>query len=411
MDEQRYKKFYVDWWNIRSSTIYVLIASVLFIGLIGGAIWYGSRNNWFQVTEEGEVPKDAAKIVSFEGEVRITRAATRETILVTRETYVAAGDTVQTQADGRAVIQMIDGSVYSVRPNSTVVVRDTTSLFGGKNVRVRVDGGQLNVRTDEQGADVKNIVELGDSENQLGPKTDASFNADGTAGGEIRVSRGGIETTIAGETTSLAENTYATVNNGRLSAREKLMQPPRPVTPANSEQIVDGGGGISAAFVWQDPEENPAVNFYLQVSRSPTFSQDSILVDRNGLAARDFRLAGLTPGTYYWRLKATGRSGQVTNWSDAWKFTVVRGNGGVNIDVSEWKIEPVGGNIYIVNGRTSAGMIVRAAGRETFASADGTFKIQISSPSTEIAVEVGDGRGNRAVFIVSLRSGVLLRRL
>lgn len=411
MDEQRYKKFYVDWWNIRSSTIYALIASVLFIGLIGGAIWYGSRNNWFQVTEEGEVPKDAAKIVSFEGEVRITRAATRETILVTRETYVAAGDTVQTQADGRAVIQMIDGSVYSVRPNSTVVVRDTTSLFGGKNVRVRVDGGQLNVRTDEQGADVKNIVELGDSENQLGPKTDASFNADGTAGGEIRVSRGGIETTIAGETTSLAENTYATVNNGRLSAREKLMQPPRPVTPANSEQIVDGGGGISAAFVWQDPEENPAVNFYLQVSRSPTFSQDSILVDRNGLAARDFRLAGLTPGTYYWRLKATGRSGQVTNWSDAWKFTVVRGNGGVNIDVSEWKIEPVGGNIYIVNGRTSAGMIVRAAGRETFASADGTFKIQISSPSTEIAVEVGDGRGNRAVFIVSLRSGALLRRL
>lgn len=411
MDEQRYKKFYVDWWNIRSSTIYALIASVLFIGLIGGAIWYGSRNNWFQVTEEGEVPKDAAKIVSFEGEVRITRAATRETILVTRETYVAAGDTVQTQADGRAVIQMIDGSVYSVRPNSTVVVRDTTSLFGGKNVRVRVDGGQLNVRTDEQGADVKNIVELGDSENQLGPKTDASFNADGTAGGEIRVSRGGIETTIAGETTSLAENTYATVNKGRLSAREKLMQPPRPVTPANSEQIVDGGGGISAAFVWQDPEENPAVNFYLQVSRSPTFSQDSILVDRNGLAARDFRLAGLTPGTYYWRLKATGRSGQVTNWSDAWKFTVVRGNGGVNIDVSEWKIEPVGGNIYIVNGRTSAGMIVRAAGRETFASADGTFKIQISSPSTEIAVEVGDGRGNRAVFIVSLRSGALLRRL
>ncbi len=411
MDEQRYKKFYVDWWNIRSSTIYLLIASVLFIGLIGGAIWYGSRNNWFQVTEEGEVPKDAAKIVSFEGEVRITRAATRETILVTRETYVAAGDTVQTQADGRAVIQMIDGSVYSVRPNSTVVVRDTTSLFGGKNVRVRVDGGQLNVRTDEQGADVKNIVELGDSENQLGPKTDASFNADGTTGGEIRVSRGGIETTIAGETTSLTENTYATVNSGRLSAREKLMQPPRPVSPANSEQIVDGGGGVSAVFTWQDPEENPAANFYLQVSRAPTFSQDSILVDRNGLASREFRLAGLMPGTYYWRLKATGRSGQITNWSDAWKFTVVRGSGNVNIDVSEWKIEPVGGNIYIVNGRTSPGMIVRAAGRDTFAVADGTFKLQVSSPSTEIAVEVGDGRGNRAVFIVSLRSGTFLRKL
>lgn len=411
MDEQRYKKFYVDWWNIRSSTIYVLIASVLFLGLIGGGIWWGSKNNWFQVTDNGEIPKDSAKIISFEGEVRITRAATRETILVTRETYVAAGDTVQTQADGRAVIQMIDGSVYSVRPNSTVVVRDTTSLFGGKNVRVRVDGGQLNVRTDEQGADVKNIVELGDSENQLGPKTDASFNADGNAGGEIRVSRGGIETTIAGETTSLSENTYATVNNGRLSAREKLMQPPRPASPANSEQIVDGGGGVSVAFTWLDPEENPAANFYIQLSKAPGFLSDSILVDRSGLASRDFRLSGLTPGTYYWRLKATGRSGQVTNWSDAWKFTVVRGSPSTDIDAGEWKVESLGGTVYMISGYTQPGRVIRAAGRDTFAASDGAFKLQISSPSTEVAVEVGDGRGSRAVFIISLRSGKLLRRL
>lgn len=411
MDEQQYKKFYVDWWNVRNSTIYGIVAVVLFAGLIGGGIWYGSKNNWFQAAVDGEIPKDAAKIVSFEGEVRITRAATRETILVTRETYVAAGDTVQTQADGRAVIQMIDGSVYSVRPNSTVVVRDTTSLFGGKNVRVRVDGGQLNVRTDEQGADVKNIVELGDSENQLGPKTDASFNADGTTGGEIRVSRGGIETTIAGETTSLTENTYATVNGGRLTAREKLMLPPRPVSPANSEQLVDGGGGVSVAFRWQDPEENPAASFYLQLSKAPGFLSDSILVDRNGLASRDFRLTGLAPGTYYWRLKATGRSGQVTNWSDAWKFIVVRGVASTDIDASEWKVESLGGTVYVVSGRTQPGRVIRATGRDTFAAADGTFKLQVSSPSTEIAVEVGDGRGNRAVFIVSLRSGTLLRRL
>ncbi|MBL8182076.1 MAG: FecR domain-containing protein [Blastocatellia bacterium] len=411
MDEQQYKKFYVDWWNVRNSTIYGIVAVALFAGLIGGGIWYGSKNNWFQAAVDGEIPKDAAKIVSFEGEVRITRAATRETILVTRETYVAAGDTVQTQADGRAVIQMIDGSVYSVRPNSTVVVRDTTSLFGGKNVRVRVDGGQLNVRTDEQGADVKNIVELGDSENQLGPKTDASFNADGTTGGEIRVSRGGIETTIAGETTSLTENTYATVNGGRLTAREKLMLPPRPVSPANSEQLVDGGGGVSVAFRWQDPEENPAASFYLQLSKAPGFLSDSILVDRNGLASRDFRLTGLAPGTYYWRLKATGRSGQVTNWSDAWKFIVVRGVASTDIDASEWKVESLGGTVYVVSGRTQPGRVIRATGRDTFAAADGTFKLQVSSPSTEIAVEVGDGRGNRAVFIVSLRSGTLLRRL
>ena len=104
MEDNRYRKFYVDWWNIRRSTIYGSIAIVLFVGLIAGGTWYASLNNWFQAVENGEAPKDAARIVSFEGEVRITRAATRETILVTRATYVTAGDTIQRGRDKRSRI-------------------------------------------------------------------------------------------------------------------------------------------------------------------------------------------------------------------------------------------------------------------------------------------------------------------
>src|SRR5580765_4829311 len=227
MEDNKYRKFYVDWWNIRKSTIYTLIAIVLFAAIVGAGSWWAWRNNWFADTELTDGPKDAARIVSFEGDVRVTRAATRETILVTKATWVAAGDTIQTQSDGRAIIQMIDGSVYSVRPNSTIVVKDTTSLFGGKNVRVSLGDGQLNVRTDEQPKDTKNIVEIADTENQILPKTDATFNADSqTNGGEIRISRGGVETTIGGEKTTIGENEFASVNGGNLSPREKLMAPP-----------------------------------------------------------------------------------------------------------------------------------------------------------------------------------------
>ncbi len=412
MDDNKYRKIYVEWWNIRKSTIYGVIAiAMLAVGLYAG-FSYASRNNWFIKDETGDFPKDAAKIVSFEGEVRITRASTRETILVRRETWVAAGDTVQTLSDGRAIIQMIDGSRYQVRPNSTIVVKDTTSLFGGRNVRVSVDDGQVNVRTNEQPADTNNIVEVADSENRLLSNTDASFDADAaTGGGEIRISRGGVETTIAGEKTLINENEFASVNGGKLSAREKLLAPPRQVSPDNSAQIVDSSGvGVAVGFAWQDAEGNPASSYHLQISRSATFASDSILVDRAEMSGREFRLTGLSPGTYYWRLKATSRSGQTTNWNEQWKFTIVKSGGALSIDATEWGVEPVGGNIYLISGRTLPGMTVRAQGRDTISGPDGAFKMQISSSSIESAVEIGDGRGNRSGFIISLRNGNVLRR-
>jgi len=296
-----------------------------------------------------------------------------------------------------------------VRPNSTVVVRDTTSLFGGKNVRVRLDDGQLNVRTDEQPDNVKNIVEVAESENQLGPQTDASFDTDGENGGEIRVSRGGVETTLGGEKSKIGPDQYAAVNNGSLSAREKILAPPVPVSPGNSTQLIDAGNGVSVGFNWQPPDQ-PIQSYYLQVAKSPWFSPDAILVDRTGLGSNDFRLTGLTPGTYYWRVRANARSGQTTNWNDAWKFSVVRRESNVRIELTDLKIDSVGGGIFIITGKTQPGMAVRSQGRETFAVADGSFKLQLSSQSTEASIEIGDDRGNRGGFVVSLRTGRLLKR-
>ncbi|MGE3467224.1 MAG: FecR domain-containing protein [Pyrinomonadaceae bacterium] len=410
MDENKYRKFYVEWWKIRKSTIYGVIAVLIFGALAFGGFKWASSNNWFLANNTVDYPKDAGKVIHFEGEVRITRASTRETIIVRKETYVAGGDTVQTMDDGRAIIEMIDGSRIQLRANSTMVVKDMSSFLGGKDVRVSVDDGQINVRTNDQPEGTNNIVEVADSESRLLSNTDASFDADSaTNGGEIRVSRGGVETTIGGQKTTISENEFAAVNGGKLSAREKLMAPPRPQSPNNSGQIVDSrGSGVNVGFSWQDPEGNPAASYYLQISSSPTFASDAILVDRSGMTSRSFRL-NLLPGTYYWRLRATGRSGQTTNWNDAWKFMVVRSGDRVAIEASEWKADNVGGSVYLLSGRTLPGMTVRSQGRETNSGPDGTFRLQISSPSVETAVEIGDDRGNRKGFIISLRNGRVLR--
>jgi len=410
--ENKYRKFYVEWWKIRKSTIYGLIAFIVVTGLVVTGVWYALQINWWAAPAAPEAPKDAAKIISFEGDVRITRAATRETILVTKETWVAAGDTIQTQSDGRAVVQMIDGSVYSVRPNTTVVIRDNSSLFGGKNVRVSLDDGQINVRTDEQPADTQNVVEMMDSETQLKSQTDASFNADAySQGGEIRISRGTVETTIGGEHAVINENEFAAVNDGRIASREKLLLPPKPTSPGNLSQVVDSSGrGVTMAFTWQDETALPIASYSIQIARSPYFSPDAILVDRRGVTSHDFRLAGLLPGSYYWRLQTTSRSGQTSDWNESWKFNVIKRETSVAIEVVDWRVENVGGNVYIISGRTRPGLFARTQGRQVIVAGDGSFRLQVSTPLSEVGVELADEGGNRAGFVLGLRTSKVLRR-
>jgi len=411
--ENKYRKFYVDWWKIRKSTIYGIIAFVVISSAVAYGAWWAMHYDWFSQQATTDAPKDAARIISFEGDVRIIRAATRETILVTKETFIAAGDTIQTQADGRALIQMIDQSEYSVRPNSTVVIRDNSSIFGGTNVRVALDDGQINVRTDQQQENTENVVEMMDSQTLLRAQTDASFNADAySKGGEIRISRGSVETSIGGERTTISENEFASVSGGRIASREKLLLPPKGVTPVNLSQVVDSTGrGVTMSFAWQDESSLPVASYYIQIARSPTFASDGMLVDRGSITSRDFRLSGLMPGAYYWRIKTTSRAGQTSEWNDAWRFYVVKPESNPAIDVTDWVVERVGGNVSIISGRTRPGLYVRTAqNRQTFVAGDGTFRVQISTPLPEVALEVGDDQGNRTGFVLSLRTSKVLRR-
>ena len=407
-------KFYVDWINIKKSTIYGAVGLILLLAAIGAGGWYLSRADFLSNQPNApEIPKDAAQILSFEGDVRIVRAATRETILVTRATFAAAGDTIQTGADGRAQVKMIDGSTLSIRPNSTIVIRDSSSIFGGADVRVSLDDGQINVKTEDQSENTQNVVEVLESENRLKAQTDASFGINpNNSGGEIRISRGSVETSAGGEQTVLQSDEFASLNNGKIASKEKLLNPPNLVAPAPSAQIGVGARGTAdASFRWEDAAANvKAAKYHLQVSSSPFFVADAMIVERDALGGQGFSFGNLAPGTYYWRVRATAESGQTSEWSEPLRFTVVKNAVGERLSASNFQVESVGGNVYIISGTTQAGANVRSAGRETFAAADGSFRLQISSASGEATVEINDERGNRSGYVISLSNAYVLRR-
>ncbi len=411
--ESKYRKFYVEWWNIKKSTIYKLVAIFVFLGALTYGGWWVLKSNWLVAQPElADAPKDAAKVISFEGDVRIIRAATRETILVTRPTFISAGDTIQTQADGRARIQMIDGSVLSIRANSTVVIRDSNSLFGGPNVRVTLDDGQINVRTEDQPENTQNVVEVRESENKINPQTDASFGINQqSGGGEIRISRGSIETTVGGEKTVVKENEYAALDGSRLANKEKLIAPPVHNSPSSNEQMVGSlSGAADLVFRWQSPDVTSVLTYSLQVAKLPSFAADSMVIERQGLTNPSFTLGGLLPGTYYWRVLASSNSGQASNWSEQWKFTIVKREGSTAIAASGWQVETLGGTVYRISGKTQPGATVRTQGKQTFATGDGSFLMQITSPSQQTTVEISDDRGNRSSFVLNLSNSRIVRQ-
>ncbi len=402
-------RFAFDWWIIQKRFVYLVIAIFLLcVSAAGAAVYVWKYGNPFRNVAVINHPA-GARFVSFEGDVRVIRAATREMIPANAETELYPGDTVQTQANGRARIGLADGSTLLVKPNSTIIVRDNARGDDGKktNVHVRVDSGQLSVRTEQQADGTTNVVETPKTKNTMGQQTSASFGVNPEGTEEIRVSTGVIETTNQnGDKTSIRGGEYVSVNNsGRISAAQKLLDVPQPAKPHDLEQVAVGANGAAnVALKWQRPQSGTPAFYRVEVATSPFFVADGKVIERDQLASTEFGATDLRPGVYFWRVRATAASGQISDWSDPLKFIVANRGTGSQVAVSDLNTELLGGNIYLVRGKAEPGTTIRVSGRETIAAHDGAFQIQVTATGAtrDLMLEAKDQQGNSSQYKVSL---------
>jgi hypothetical protein len=410
----RTSRFAFDWWIIQKRFVYLMIAFLLLSGVAAGAALY--------VWKYGNPLRDVAKVqtangarfISFEGDVRVIRAATRESISVNGDTELYPGDTVQTQASGRAKIGLADGSTLLVKPNSTIIVRDNARDQDGKksNVHVRVDSGTMYVRTEQQEEGATNVVETPRTKNKLGEQTGASFgvNAEGTE--EIRVAVGAVETSNGrGEKTSLQGGQYVSVNSsGTIATPQRLLDVPQASSPQDLEKVfVSSNGAASVSLKWNRPQSGTAAYYRVEVATSPFFVADGKVIERDQLVATEFGASDLRPGVYFWRVRATAQSGQASDWSEPRKLVVATKGTGSQVQVNGLAAEFLGGSIYLVKGQAEPGITIRVGDREATAAADGSFRVQISAAggTRELTVLAQDRQGNTSQYKVTLpgRSG------
>ena len=405
----RTSRFALDWWAVQKRIIYVaILVLTLCIAAAGAALYVWKYGN--PLRKVGAVTNlTGAKFISFEGDVRVLRATTREVVFVNSNTQLFPGDTVQTQADGRARIGMADGSTVVVRPNSTIIVRDNASGDDGKrsNVHVVVDSGQMYVRTEQQPEDANNVVETPKTQNKIGRETNASFGVNPEGSEEIRVATGAVQSTNhSGERTDLKAGEFVEVNSaGTLSTPQRLLDVPNPIAPRDLEKVMaSGNGAATISLRWQRPQSGTAAYYRVEVATSPFFVPEGRVIERDQLVATEFNASDLRPGVYFWRLRARAASGQTSDWSEPRKFIVAPRGVGSPVSVSNLVSEYVGGEIYLIRGASQPGTTLRVAGRETVATSDGSFQLQISAPSgaKTVTVEAQDPQGNSSQYRVQI---------
>lgn len=390
--------------------IYVLITILILCVLAGGAALYVWKfGNPLKDIGTTVKQRGGARFISFEGEVRIIRAATRETIRASNETELYPGDTVQTGAGGRARLGMADGSTLVVRPDSTIIVRDNASTDDGKktNVHVVVDSGQMFVQTQQQPAGTSNVVETPKTQNKMGGQTNASFGVNPEGTEEIRVNTGAVQTTdSSGQQTTLSGGQYVSVNpSGTLSRPQKLLDVPAPSEPRDLQKVfVGNNGSANVSLKWLRPRSGSPAYYRVEVATSPFFVANGKVVERDQLVATEFAASDLRPGVYFWRVRATEQAGQTSDWSDAQKF-VVAAKGTGTVSVSNLSAELLGGNIYFVRGRAEPGTTVRIADREMIVSTDKAFQLQITvgAGAREVTLDAEDPQGNSSQYKVALQ--------
>jgi hypothetical protein len=404
------RHFVFDWWVVQKRIVYLLAAIVVLCGLAGGtALYVWKYGNPLRNVGSGVKLPSGARFISFEGDVRVIRSATRETIVPGPDTELYPGDTVQTQATGRARVSMADGSTLVVRPNSTIIVRDNASEDNGKktNVHVVVDSGQMYVRTEQQPEGTNNLVETPKTKNKLGAETGASFGVNSEGTEEIRVNTGAIETTNrTGEKASLHGGEYVSVNpSGTISRPQRLLENPLPSEPRDLERVYVGGrGSANVSLKWLRPQSGTAAFYRVEVATSPFFVADGKVIERDQLASNEFTASDLRPGVYFWRVRAIASTGQTSDWSDPRKLIIAIPGTGTRVPVSNLVAEFIGGRIYLIRGRSEPGTTIRIAGRETIVPAEGSFQLQITVPpgTQEINIDAEDPRGNSTPYSLSL---------
>jgi hypothetical protein len=314
-----------------------------------------------------------AHFTALDGTVRVKKGNGNSWVQADYNVPLEKGDVVQTGSEGMAKVVFNDGTSYTVKQDSLIVIEENSANDQQQtNVAVAVSTGTVDLSTATYSQGSKSQVIVDGATASLSPESSAQVHNDPKADQhEILMKKGTGEVTRNGETVKLA-NWEKVSFQGQQSHLEKAKEigPPTPIAPANMAPLFSSGeASKDVQFSWTAMTN--AVGYRLRISRNPYFS--STLVDKKVNTAA-VTVSGLGEGAYYWMVQSYDTAGKESVESEKNRFTIIsKGNQTEAIDL---ELDPFiqHGHVIEVTGKTQTGARVMVNGSEVpMIGTDGSF--------------------------------------
>jgi FecR protein len=324
-------------------------------------------------TGTGTTVSQQAHFTALDGTVRIKKGSGNSWVAADYNIPLEKGDVVQTGSEGMAKVVFNDGTSYTVRQDSLIVIEENSANDQQQtNVAVAVSTGTVDLSTATYSQGSKSQVIVAGATASLAPESAAQVHNDPKADQhDILMKKGSGEVTRNGETIKLA-NWEKVSFQGKESHLEKAKEvgPPTPIAPANMAPLFSVGESTKdVEFSWTAMAN--AVGYRLRISRNPYFS--STLVDKKVNTAA-VTVTNLGEGAYYWMVQSYDSTGKESVESEKNRFTIIPK--GKDTESIELELDPFiqHGHVIEVTGKTQTGARVMVNGSEVpMVASDGGF--------------------------------------
>ncbi len=327
-------------------------------------------------TDSGTTKREP-HFVNIDGNVRVKRAGSLQWVPAGYNTSLEKGDFIQTGSDGVARIIFADGTNYTLKPDSLIVVEENREdpVTRVTKVSVQVSSGAVDLSTGKfEVPGSTSQVAFADARATLAEESRALVRNDPTKNKhELTVEEGAAEVHRGSAAVRLGQYEQVSFDaNTPVINKTKVISPPSLVDPVNMALTMSKDPKSEPInFAWS--EVPGAVGYHLQVSPSSMFS--NFVLDKKIGGRTSAQVKGLDEGTYYWVVSSVDAKGIESQPSPANRFNLVQ-----QVDagaVAFLKVERIvqHGSVAEVVGRTEPGSTVIINNEQVFSIApDGTFR-------------------------------------